>query len=58
MYTLSSWKNHLGIVEVDLLHQENARTVGDPSTAYFPGELTQVSGMTDVHPNLLKKSPR
>ena len=52
------WKNHLGIVEVDLQHQEPARTVVDPSTAYFPGELTQVLRMTNVHLYLLEKSPR
>ena len=45
-------------VEVDLLHQEPARTVGDPFTAYVPGEVTQVSRMTDVHPKFLDKSPR
>ena len=28
------------------MHQEPARTVGDPFTAYVPGEVTQVSGMT------------
>ena len=57
MYTLSSWRNHLGIVAVDFLHQELARTVGDPFTAYVPGEVTQVSRMTNLHPKLLDKSP-
>ena len=32
-------------MRVDLLHQEPARTVGDPFTAYVPGEVTQVSRM-------------
>ena len=41
--------NHLGIVAVDFLHQEPARTVVDPFTAYVPGEVTQVSRMTNVH---------
>ena len=58
MYTLSFWKNHLGIVEVDLLHQEPARTVGDPFTVYVPGEVTEDSRMTKAHPNLPEKSPR
>ena len=58
MYILRYWRSHLGGVGVDLLHQEPARTVGDPFTAYVNGEVTQVSWMTDVHPNFLKKSPR
>ena len=58
MYTLRSWKSHLGIVAVDLLHQESASIVADPFTAYVPGAVTQVSRMTDVHPKFLKKSPR
>ena len=57
MYTLSSWKSHLGSVGVDLLHQEPSRTVGDPFTAYVPGEVDQISRMTDVHDNFLEKSP-
>ena len=57
MCTLSFWKNHLGIVEDDLLHQEPARNVWDPSTAYVPGEVTQVSRITNVHPEFLEKSP-
>ena len=48
MYTLSSWKSYLGSVGVDLLHQKSARTVGDLFTAYVPGEVIQVSRMTDV----------
>ena len=51
MYTLSSWRSHLGSVEVDILHQEPARNEGDPFTAYVAGEITQVSRMTDVHSN-------
>ena len=39
-----------GIVVIDFLHQEPARTVGDPFTAYDSLEVTQVSRMTDVHP--------
>ena len=58
MYTLSSWRSHLGILAVDLLHQERARTVGDPFTAYIPGEVTQVSRITNVQPKFLEKSPR
>ena len=57
MYTLSSWRSHLGIVAVNILHQEPARTVGDPFTAYVLGEVTQVSRMTDVLPKILEKSP-
>ena len=58
MYTLSFWRSHLGSVEFDLLHQEPASTVGDPFRVYIPGEVTQVSRMTDVHAKLLEKSPR
>ena len=49
MYTLSSWRSHLGIMAVDHLHKEPARTVGNPLTAYVPGGVTQVSRMTNVH---------
>ena len=56
MYTLSSWRSHVGTVVVDLLHQEPARTVEDPSTAYVPGEVTQVPSMTNVHPKFLEKT--
>ena len=58
MYTLSSWGSHLGSVRVDFLHQEAARTEGDPFTAFVPGEVTQVSKMTNVHSKFLEKSPR
>ena len=58
MYTLSSWTSHLDSVEVDLPHQEPARTVWDPFTAYVLGEVTQVSRMTDVHPELLERAPK
>ena len=58
MHTLCSWRSYLGIVAVDLLHQEPARTVGDPFAAYVPGEVTQVSRMSNVHPKFLEKSPR
>ena len=54
MYTLSFWRSHLGIVAVDFLHQEPARTVRDPFTAYVPAEVTQVSRMTNVHPKFLE----
>ena len=47
MYTLTYWKSHLGSVGVDLLHQEPDRTVGDPFSAYVPGEVTQVSRIAD-----------
>ena len=57
MYTLSSWRSHLGGVENDFLHQEPDSTVGDPFTAYIPGEVPQVSRMTDVQPKILEKSP-
>ena len=57
MYTLTFWKSQLGIVVVNLLHQESTRTVGDPFTAKHPGEVSQVSRMTNVHPKTLKKSP-
>ena len=58
MYALSFWINHLGIVKVDLLHQNPAETVGDPFSAYVPGDVTQVPRMTDLHPKFLEKSPR
>ena len=48
MYTLNSWRSHLGSVGVDLLHHEPARTVGDPFAAYVNREVTQVSRMTNV----------
>ena len=56
MYTLSSWRNYLGILAIDFLHQELARTVRDPITAYVPGEIPLVSRMTIVHPKFLQKS--
>ena len=46
-------QSQLGIVAVNLLHHEPARTtrtVGEPFTAYDTGEVTQVSRMTNVHP--------
>ena len=58
MFTLSSWRSHLGILVVDLLHQEPARTDWDPFTALVPGEPSQVSWMTNVHPKFLEKTPR
>ena len=57
MYTLSSWKSHLGIVAVDLWHQESTRTVWDLFSAYVPEELTQVLRMNNSHPKFLQKSP-
>ena len=57
MYTISSWRSHLAIVAVDLLHQKPARTVKDIFTAYVSGEVTRVSRMTNVHPKFLEKSP-
>ena len=48
----------MGIVGVDILHQEPVRTIRDPIVAYVPGEVTQVSRMTDVHPKFLEKSSR
>ena len=50
MYTLRSWRSDLSIVAVDLLHQEPPRTVRDQFTVYVPGEVPQVSRMTNVHP--------
>ena len=58
MYTTSCWRSYLGIVVLDLLHQEPAGTVRDPFEAYVPGEVTQVSRMSNVHPKFLEKSPR
>ena len=58
MYTTSCWRSYLGIVVLDLLHQEPARTVGDPVTAYVPEEVTQASKMTGVYPKFLEKSSR
>ena len=57
MYTLRSWRSHLGSVRVDFLHQEPARTVGDPFTAYVPKAVTQKSRMTNVHLKFQEKSP-
>ena len=56
MYSLSSWRNYLGSVGFELLHQKPARTVGVPLTAYVPGEVTQVSRMTDVQSKFLKSN--
>ena len=58
MYTLCSWRSHLGSAGLDFLHQVPARTVGDLFTAYVTGEVTQVSRINDVHPKFLEKSPR
>ena len=73
MYSLSSWRSYLGIVTVDLLHQEPTRTVedpfdllhqeptrtvGDPFTVHVPGKVTRVSRITNVLPKFLEKSPR
>ena len=51
MYTLYSWRSHLGSAGLDFLHQVPARTVGDPFTAYVAGDFTQVLRMTNVHSN-------
>ena len=48
MYTVSSWRSHLGFVAFALLHQELARTVRNPFNAYVSGEVTQVSRMTTL----------
>ena len=56
MYTLSTWRSHLGIVAVGLLHQEPPRTVVNPFAVYVSGEVTQVSRMTNLHPKFLEKS--
>ena len=58
MYTLSSWRSYLSIVAVDLLHQKPARTVRESFKADVPEEVTQISSMTEVHPELPEKSPR
>ena len=58
MYTLGSWRSHLGFVAVDFLHQEPTRTMGDLFTDYVKEEVAQVSRMTDLHPKFLEKSPR
>ena len=57
MHTLKSWRNHVGIVAFDLLHQDLARTVESPFTGYVSREITQVSRMTNVHPKFVEKSP-
>ena len=57
MYTLSSWRSHLGSVGVDFLDQKLARTQEDPHTAYDSRKVTQVSMMNNVHPKFLDKSP-
>ena len=41
----------------DLLHQEPARIVENPFTAYVKEEVAQVSRITDVNPKFLEKSP-
>ena len=51
MYTLRSWRSNLGSMEVDILLQVPARTVGDQFTAFVAGEFTQVSRMTNVQSN-------
>ena len=56
MYTLSSWRSHLGIVGFDLLHQKMARTEEDPLIAYISKEVTYVPKMINVHPYFLEKS--
>ena len=48
----------MGTELVDLMHQEPSRTVEVPFTTYVPGEVTQLSRMTNEHPKFLKKSPR
>ena len=58
MYTLRFCKSHLGIMVVDLSHQEPTRTVRSPFKAYVPGEVTPVSRMSNVQSKLLEKSPR
>ena len=57
MYTLSSWRRHLGRPVVDILHQEPARTVGNPLTANVSGDVAQVSRMTNVTPKFMEKLP-
>ena len=49
MYTLYSWRSHLGSAGVDFLHQVHARSVGDPFTAYVAGDFNKVLRMTNVH---------
>ena len=55
MYTLSFMRSYLDRVGVDLLHQEPARTVGEPFTAYVTVEVTRLSRMTNVNPEFLEK---
>ena len=55
MYTLSSWRSHLGSVGVDFLYKEPAKTVADPFTAYYPGEVTEDSRMANVQPKFHEK---
>ena len=55
MYTLNSRRSHLGSVGFEPSHQEPARTMEEPFTAYVPGKVTQVSRMTDVHPKFQEK---
>ena len=57
MYTQSSWRSYLGIVAVDLLHHEPARTAEDPFTAYIPREGSQISRLTNILPKILEKLP-
>ena len=55
MYTLRSWRSHLGILTVALLHQEHARTVGGTFIAYVPGEVTQVSRISGQNPHGIRE---
>ena len=44
-----------GLLAVDFSHQEPARTMENPFTAYVSEEVTQVSRMTIVHSKFLEK---
>ena len=56
MYTLSSWRSRLGGKKVDIIHEEPAKTVGDPIIAYVLIKVTQVSRINNVHPKILDKT--
>ena len=58
MQILSSWRSHIGIIAVDHLHQDSARTVGNQFTEVILREVDRVSKMTNVNPQFLEKSPR
>ena len=56
--TLLQSVTNANVTFIDHFPLFGAERVGDLFTAYVPGEVTQVSRMTDLHPKFLEKSPR